>query len=410
MNSSVTNINKKPIYLDYAATTPCDNRVLEVMLPYFNDLYGNINSLHYYGAEALEALTDARQQIAKDINVNTDEIIFTSGATESSNIAILRTIERLKQCFFTAKTQHASIIAISDRLQFLKQPVKFLKVDNRGLLDINYLEEQLKENKGLVSVCLVNNETGTLQNIKPIVEICHKYNSLIHVDATQAYGKIHMDVRELDFDFMSASGHKIYGPKGIGILYCKKSNQKYIRVPRANPDIEFGIRAGTIPTPLCVGVSEASKISHLCIDEELNRISKLRQLFISKIKNNLEEIYINGSQTSNYPGIINVSFRGCEGESLMMESKRIAISSGSACTSNKLTISHVLDTMGIAPDIAQSSLRIAIGRNTTEEDINIAVEDLTNATLKLRSISAVWDMIKAGIDINKRFERGIYKH
>ena len=404
------NQRNKPIYLDYAATTPCDPRVLEVMLPYFNDVYGNINSLHYYGAEALEALTNARQQIANDINVSAEEIIFTSGATESSNIAILRTIEKLKQCFFTAKTQHASIISIADRLQALKYPVQYLKVNNEGLLDTNYLEEQLKINQGLVSVCLVNNETGVLQNIKPIVEVCHKYNSLIHVDATQEYGKIHCDIKALDIDFMSASGHKIYGPKGIGLLYCKRDKQKYIRVPRANPDIEFGIRAGTIPVPLCVGFAEASRLSHSCIDEELDRISKLRQLFIDKIKSNLEEIYVNGSQTSNYPGIINVSFRGCEGESLMMESKRIAISSGSACTSNKLTISHVLDAMGIAPDIAQSSLRIAIGRHTTEDDINIAVEDLTNATLKLRSISAVWDMIKAGIDINKRFERGIYKH
>lgn len=404
------NNSKEPIYLDYAATTPCDPRVLDAMLPYFCNIYGNINSLHYYGAMALEALTNARQSIAQDLNVNIDEIIFTSGATESSNIAILRTIERLKQRFFTAQTQHASIINISNRLQLLKQQVQFLKVNKEGLLDINYLEEQLKTNNGLVSVCLVNNETGVLQDIKRIVEICHKYNSLIHVDATQAYGKIHMDVKELGFDFMSASGHKIYGPKGIGILYCKKSNQKYIRVPRANPDIEFGIRAGTIPVPLCIGFAEASKLSHECIEEELERITKLRQLFISKIKNNLEEIYINGSETSNYPGIINVSFRGCEGESLMMESKRIAISSGSACTSNKLTISHVLDAMGISPDIAQSSLRIAIGRHTTEEHINIAVEDLTNATLKLRSISAVWDMIKVGIDINKRFERGIYKH
>ena len=400
----------KPIYLDYAATTPCDPEVLKVMLPYFSEEYGNINSLHYYGAEALEALSNARSQIAKDIKVNAEEMIFTSGATESSNVAILRTIERLNQCFFTAKTQHASIISIAERLQVLKRSVQYLKVNNEGILDINDLENKLKENKGLVSVCLVNNETGTLQDIKTITEVCHRNNCLIHVDATQAYGKIHLDIKDLDIDFMSASGHKIYGPKGIGILYCKKSNQKYIRVPRANPDIEFGIRAGTIPVPLCVGFAEASKISHSCIDEELERIGKLREIFISKIKNNLEEIYINGSQTSNYPGIINVSFRGCEGESLMMESKRIAISSGSACTSNKLTISHVLDAMGIAPDIAQSSLRIAIGRHTTEEDINVAVEDLTNATLKLRSISAVWDMIKAGIDINKRFERGIYRH
>ena len=256
-------MHNKPIYLDYAATTPCDKKVLDAMLPYFNNVYGNINSLHYYGAEALDALSNARQQIANDINVDANEIIFTSGATESSNIAILRTIEKLKQCFFTAKTQHASIISIADRLQVLKQQVQYLKVNHEGILDINDLEEKLQANKGLVSICLVNNETGTLQDVKTITEICHKYDCLIHVDATQAYGKIHLNIKDLDIDFMSASGHKIYGPKGIGILYCKRTNQKYIRVPRANPDIEFGIRAGTIPVPLCVGFAEASKLSHV---------------------------------------------------------------------------------------------------------------------------------------------------
>ena len=400
----------KPVYLDYAATTPCDPKVLQKMIPYFTEAYGNMNSLHYYGAEALEAVYDARTQISKDINSEFNEIIFTSGATESSSIAILRSIKRLKQDFFTAKSQHASIIGIVHELQSSNYNVHFLNINRSGILDLNYLEEQLKQYKGLVSVCLVNNETGTLQNIKPIVELCHKYGSLIHVDATQAYGKLHLDMKELDIDFMSASGHKIYGPKGIGILFCKKSNLKYIRIPRSNPDVEFGIRAGTIPVPLCIGFAEASKISHEYIDQELERILKLRQLFIDNIKSNLEEIYINGSETSNYPGITNISFRGCEGEALMMESSRIAISSGSACTSNKLTISHVLAAMGVPPDIAQSSLRITFGRYTTERDIRIAVEDLIKATLKLRSVSAIWDMIKSGIDVNKVFERGIYKH
>ena len=398
-----------PIYLDYAATTPCDRRVVDCMIPYFLEIYGNSNSFHIFGSQAAEGLFNARKQISSDIHAELKEIIFTGGASESNKIAILRTLERINGDFFTAKTQHTSVISLANSLHAHGTNICYLKVGHDGLLDLNFLENELQKFKGLVSVCWVNNETGTVQDIKTIARLCHEHGSLLHVDGTQAFGRIHIDVKDLDMDFMSASGHKIYGPKGIGILYCKSSAAKYIRIPRANPDVEFGIRAGTVPVPLCVGMGEASKIAHEYIDSELARLAKMRKEFINTMKNNLDEIYINGSETSNYPGIINMSFRGCEGEALMMESPRIAISSGSACTSNKLTISHVLGAMGIDPDIAQSSLRITMGRPTTSTDMKIAAEDLTSATKKLRAMSPIWDMIKAGIDINKTFKRGIFQ-
>ena len=400
---------ERPIYLDYAATTPCDAAVFAKMQPYFCEIFGNANSQHFFGSEALEAVHDARRQIAKNLNCDFGEVIFTSGATESSNIAILRTIKKLGCAFLTAKTQHASIIAIAQKLKAENVPVYDLKVDESGILDLDYLEEQVAAHSGLVSVCLVNNETGTLQDIAKIVEICHKHNALIHVDATQAFGKLPLDVQAFDIDFLSASGHKIYGPKGIGLLFCKKQNLKHIRVPRANLEVEFGVRAGTIPVPLCVGMAEASRISHSIMEPELRQMTKLRKLFIDTMRSNLDEIYINGSETQNYPGIVNISLRGCEGEALMMEASRIAVSSGSACTSNTLTISHVLAAMNVPPDIAQSSIRVTFGRHTTEEDVQIAIDDLTKATTKLRSMSAIWDMIKSGVDVNKVFERGIFK-
>jgi cysteine desulfurase len=308
------------------------------------------------------------------------------------------------KCFLTIKTEHKSILNIGLLLKQYGMNIKLLGVNNDGILDLNYLDENLNECSGLFSVCFVNNETGVLQDIKKISEICHKKNVLLHVDATQALGKIPIDVKDLDIDFMSASGHKIYGPKGIGILYSKKENMKYLRVPGANPEVEFGIRAGTVNVPLCVGMGKACSLAKSEMSESLKKITKLREMFIKGITSKLDEIYINGSEEHNYPGIINISFRGCEGEALMMEAHRISVSSGSACTSNKLTISHVLDAMNVPPDIAQSSLRITIGRMTSESDIEIAIEDLVNATNKLRDMSPVWDMIKSGIDVNSVFK------
>ena len=397
------------IYLDYAATTPCDPEVVAQMLPYFSEIFGNPNSLHRFGLDAKAALEKARNQVKDLINADFEEVVFTCGATESIRIAILRTLQsqflKDKKEFLTVKSEHKATLDVANKLQSNGINVKFIEIEKDGLLDLSKLENSISTDSALLSICFVNNETGVLQDIKKITEICHANGVLVHVDATQAVGKIPLDVKDLDIDFMSASGHKIYGPKGVGILYCKKANMKYLRVPRANHEVEFGIRSGTVPVPLCVGFGKAAELAALEMDSNLKHITNLRKLLLDGILSNLDEIYINGSEEHNYPGIVNISFRGCEGEALMMEAKRIAVSSGSACTSNKLTISHVLDAMKISPDIAQSSLRITIGKNTTESDIKIAIEDLVNATKKLRKMSPIWDMIKAGQDIDSLFKR-----
>lgn len=399
----------KPIYLDYAATTPCAKEVFDEMAPYFSEVFGNPNSLHQFGLDAKRALNTARAKIQKLINSEFDEIIFTSGATEAIKIALIRTMKSLanegRNVLVTLKTEHKATLDCANYLKAQGFDLSFIEVGKDGLISLSDLESNLPQNACLLSICLVNNETGVLQDVKRITEICHKKGVLVHVDATQAFGKIPIDVKDLDIDFMSASGHKVYGPKGIGLLFCKKANMTYLRVPRANHEVEFGIRAGTVPVALCVGFGKAAEIANSELDKNLKHISNLREILINGLFSQLDEIYLNGSPDSNYPGIVNISFRGCEGEALMMEANRIAISSGSACTSNKLTISHVLDAMGIPADIAQSSLRITIGKYTTEDDIKIAIEDLVNATKKLRKMSPIWDMIKLGADIDSIFKR-----
>jgi cysteine desulfurase len=272
------------------------------------------------------------------------------------------------------------------------------------LIDLDALGELIDETTALVTVCLVNNETGVIQDVKAISEICEAKGALLHLDATQAFGKVPIDVSTLGADFFSASGHKIYGPKGIGILFFKRRHSGLLAVSGANNEVEFGVRSGTVPVHLCVGLGKAAEMAGQEMQTTSERISRLRNKLEHRLKEELDEVYVNGSKESNYPGILNMSFRGAEGEALMMEAKRIAISSGSACTSNKLTISHVLDAMGISPDIAQSSLRISIGKYTTEEDIDIAAEDLIHATTKLRKISPVWDMIQEGVDLDSAFK------
>ena len=395
------------IYLDYAATTPCDAVVIQEMLPYYAEIFGNPNSLHKFGMDAKDALDIARNRIAQAINSNFDEIIFTSGATESTNIAAIRTMKHLlkagKNRFLTLPTEHKATLTVANFLKTNGFDVEFLDVNREGILELETLKNALNEQIGMLSICHINNETGTMQDIGNIINICHEHNVLVHIDATQSLGKTKINVRALDIDFLSASGHKVYAPKGIGILFCKKANMKYLRVPKANSEVEFGIRAGTVPVALCVGMGKAVEIADKDIEKNWQHAVELRKIFIDGVKSQLDEIYINGSEKSNYPGIINMSFRGCEGEALMMEAKHIAVSSGSACTSNVLSISHVLDAMQVPADIAQSSLRITIGKETTEADIEIAVEDLVNATKKLRNMSPVWDMIKAGVDIDSVF-------
>lgn len=391
-----------PIYLDYAATTPCDPAALQVMSKYFTEIFGNPNSLHVYGQEAANALSAAREDLCKILNAENDEVIFTSGSTESNNIVIKRICEQYKdKGVVTLKTEHKSVI---EACKLVNKHI-FLDVNPDGLLDASLLLNTLNDNEDicLVTICYVNNETGVLQNIKEISQICHNKNVLLHIDATQGFCKLPIDVKDLNIDFLSASGHKIYGPKGIGILYFNKKHLRILREKNANRDVEFGIRAGTVAVPLCMGLAAAAKLLSQNIEKNLEHVRNLRKMLIDGIRKECDEIHINGSEESNYPGIVNIGFRGCEGEALMMEANRICVSSGSACTSNTLSISHVLDAMGIITDIAQSSLRISIGKDTSESDINIAIEDLVNATKKLRDISPLWEMIKNGLDIDGVF-------
>jgi cysteine desulfurase len=399
-----------PIYLDYAATTPCSDKVLEAMIPYFTEYYGNPNSLHSFGFDALKALNVARNGVAGLIGADPEEIVFTSGSTESSRIAIERTSLSGRKKFITTKSEHKSILDCADTIKSRGIDVSYLKIKSDGLVDFEHLDGLLDESVGLLSICMVNNETGVLQDIKRITSLCHAKGVLLHTDATQAFGKVPIDVRDLDIDFLSASAHKIYGPKGIGILFFKKANTRLLRVPMANHEVEFGLRSGTVPVALCVGMGKAAEIAKSEMSSDFGRIAGLRAILVENLSNALDEIYINGSAESNYPGIVNISFRGCEGEALMMECKRIAVSSGSACTSNKLSISHVLKSMSIPADIAQSSIRISIGKSTSESDILIAIEDLIAATTKLRQMSPIWDMIKAGIDIGSIFEGKHYDY
>jgi cysteine desulfurase len=397
------------VYLDYAATTPCDPRVLEEMLPYFTNEFGNPNSLHKFGQRALSALNTSRTHVCELLNADFEEVVFTSGATESTWITITRTMQFLttkkKTRLLTLKTEHKATLDCANHVKSTGISVDFLDVQNDGTLNLQHLENSITDDTGLFSICFVNNETGVLQDIEGIIKICHSKGVLVHVDATQAFGKIPIDVKSIDVDFLSASGHKVYGPKGIGVLFCRRKNLNFIKIPRANYDVEFGIRAGTIPVPLCVAFGKAAQIAKKEMLYDLKNIKQLRKKFIDCITSQLKEIYINGSLISNYPGIINISFRGCEGEALMMEANKLAISSGSACTSNRLSISHVLSAMCVPADIAQSSLRISIGKMTSHEEIDIAIDSLIKATEKLRQMSPVWDMIETGIDVNEIFQR-----
>jgi cysteine desulfurase len=392
------------VYLDYQATTPCDRRVLEAMLPFFCEEFGNPHSKnHSFGWEAEEAIDIARANIAKIINADPSCIIFTSGATESNNLAIKGIAYFYypkKNHIITAKTEHKCVL---DSCRFLETQgfeVTYLPVQKDGLIDLDLLKSSIQSNTSLVSIMTVNNEIGVIQDISAIGKICREAGVFFHSDAAQAVGKIKIDVKDSNIDLLSISGHKIYGPKGIGALYVAKSPSRV----RLRPMIhgggqERGMRSGTLPTALCVGLGEACKI---CISEmpsEQSRITRLRDLFWSKITEKLDKVYINGHETKRIPGNLNVSFACVEGESLMGKMPSICVASGSACTSSSLEPSYVLKALGVEEELAHTSLRIGIGRWTTEQEIEIAADKIINSVEYLRSISPLWDMELEGIDL-----------
>ncbi len=399
----MNNINN--IYLDYQATTPVDKRVIDKMLPYFGEIYGNPHSRnHSFGWQAEQAVEVARENVANIIGANPKEIIFTSGATESNNLAIKGLADFYgdkKNHIITCVTEHKCVLESCRLLSERGFEVTYLKVNKDGLIDLKDLESKINEKTLLVSIMGVHNEIGVIQPLKEIGDICRKNSVFFHTDCAQAIGKIKINVDEMNIDLLSISGHKIYAPKGVGALYVRRKPRVRISAMMSGGGQERGMRSGTLSPALCVGLGEACKICADEIDEESKRITKLKNILLEGIQGECDDIFINGSETDRVPGNINLSFAYVEGESLMMGIKNLAVSSGSACTSASLEPSYVLKALGVSEELAHTSLRIGIGRYTSEKDIRDAVKVIVNEVKRLRSLSPLWEMAQEGVDISK---------
>ncbi|MDI1287634.1 MAG: IscS subfamily cysteine desulfurase [Reyranella sp.] len=395
--------NDQPIYLDYQATTPMDPRVLEAMMPYFTYKFGNPGSRsHSYGWEAEEGVEKARGQVAKLIGADEKEVIFTSGATESNNLAIKGVAEFYKDRrnhIVTTVTEHKCVLDTCRHLEQQGFDVTYLPVQQNGLVDLEVLRAAVTDKTVLVSIMAVNNEIGVIQPLAEIGKICREKGAFFHTDAAQAAGKIALDVEAMHIDLMSISGHKIYGPKGIGALYVRRKPRVRLVAMIVGGGQERGFRSGTLPTPLCVGLGEAAEICLKEMDGEAKRLTKLRDRMLKGLNAKLPEIYVNGDLDQRIPGNLNISFAHVEGESLMMGIKGLSVSSGSACTSASLEPSYVLRALGVEEEMAHTSLRIGLGRFTTEHEVDTAVEELAHHVTKLREMSPLWEMSQEGIDI-----------
>jgi cysteine desulfurase len=393
------------IYLDYQATTPVDKRVIDKMLPYFGEIYGNPHSRnHSFGWEAEQAVEVARENVANIIGANPKEIIFTSGATESNNLAIKGLADFYgdkKNHIITCVTEHKCVLESCRLLSERGFEVTYLQVNKDGLIDLKDLESKINEKTLLVSIMGVHNEIGVIQPLKEIGDICRKNSVFFHTDCAQAIGKIKINVDEMNIDLLSISGHKIYAPKGVGALYVRRKPRVRISAMMSGGGQERGMRSGTLSPALCVGLGEACKICADEIDEESKRITKLKNILLEGIQGECDDIFINGSETDRVPGNINLSFAYVEGESLMMGIKNLAVSSGSACTSASLEPSYVLKALGVSEELAHTSLRIGIGRYTSEKDVRDAVKVIVNEVKRLRSLSPLWEMAQEGVDISK---------
>ncbi|HPA22576.1 MAG TPA: IscS subfamily cysteine desulfurase [Ferruginibacter sp.] len=396
---------KLPIYLDNNATTPMDPRVLEAMTPYFLEHFGNAASRnHPFGWEAEEAIDYARGQVSKLIGADPKEIIFTSGATEADNLAIKGVFEMYASKgnhIITATTEHKAVLDTCKHIEKLGGEVTYLPVNAEGLIDLKELEAAIKPTTILVAIMYANNEIGTIQPVKEISAIAKKKGVLFFTDATQAVGKIPVDVIKDGIDIMSFSAHKMYGPKGVGALYVRRKNPRVkVTAQIDGGGHERGMRSGTLNVPGIVGFGKACELCQLEMEEETKRIIKLRDKLETELMK-LEEAYVNGSREHRLPHVANISFKYVEGEGLMMGfNKNIALSSGSACTSASLEPSYVLKALGLGDDLAHSSLRFGLGRFTTEDQIDYTVKAISETVLKLREMSPLWEMYKDGIDLN----------
>src|SRR5262245_10307142 len=394
---------KTPIYLDYQATTPTDPRVVEAMLPYFTTHFGNPHSRnHSYGWEAEKAVERARAQVASIIGADEKEIIFTSGATESNNLAlkgVAHFYKGKKNHVITVVTEHKCVLDSCRHLELEGFEVTYLPVKQNGLIDLEQLKAAIRPDTCIVSVMAVNNEIGVIQPLAEIGKICRERKVYFHTDAAQAVGKIPLDVEAMNIDLMSISGHKIYGPKGIGALYVRRKPRVRLVPLIVGGGQERGFRSGTLPTPLCVGLGEAAEIAMKEMDGEGKRLKKLQARLLKGLQDKLPEIYVNGDLEQRIPGNLNISFAYVEGESLMMGIKGLSVSSGSACTSASLEPSYVLRALGVDEELAHTSLRIGLGRFTTEQEVDTAVEELVQHVNKLREMSPLWEMAQEGIDL-----------
>ena len=394
---------KTPIYLDYAATTPVDKRVAEKMIPYLTETFGNpASNSHAFGWTAEEAVEKARADIAALINADPKEIIFTSGATESDNLAIKGAANFYKtkgKHLITVKTEHKAVLDTMRELERQGFEVTYLGVQENGLIDLEELKAAIRDDTILISVMWVNNEIGVVQDIPAIGEICRERKIIFHVDAAQACGKVPVDVEAAKIDLLSMSGHKVYGPKGIGALYVRRKPRVRLEAQMHGGGHERGFRSGTLPTHQIVGMGEAFRIAKEELEQDMAHYRKLRDIFLKGIEG-IEEVYINGDLEHRAPNNLNVSFNFVEGESLIMAVKELAVSSGSACTSASLEPSYVLRALGRNDDLAHSSLRITFGRMTTEEEVQFAAELIKSKIGKLRELSPLWEMFKDGIDLN----------
>lgn len=400
-------MDNRLIYLDNNATTPCDPRVVDAMLPWFYENPGNAASRnHPFGWKAEEAVDYAREQIANLLEVDPKEIIFTSGATEGDNLAIKGVFEmyaRKGNHIITLKTEHKAVLDTCDKLEKHGADITYLDVNAEGLVDLNALEAAIKPSTILVSIMWANNETGVIQPMKEIGEICAKHGVLFFSDATQAVGKITTHPKELGIHIMAFTSHKMYGPKGVGAIFV---NRKQPRVKVTSQmdggGHERGMRSGTLNVPGIVGFGKAAEIAKNEMHQDAERLSKLRDRLEQTLEARLEEVYVNGSREHRMPHVANISFKHVEGEGLMMTfNQNIALSSGSACTSASLEPSYVLVALGLGDDLAHSSLRFSLGRFTTDEDIDFTIEAIAKGVNHMRDLSPIWEMYKEGVDLDK---------
>jgi cysteine desulfurase len=397
---------KFPIYMDYQATTPMDPRVLEAMNPYFGDKFGNAASRnHSFGWEAEKAVDDAREKLAAVIGADPREIIFTSGATESDNMALKGVAEMYKKKgnhVITSGIEHKAIIDSAKRLETWGFDVTYIEPPEDGITTAEMVENAMRDDTILVSIMAANNEVGVLNPIAEIGALCRGRGVLFHTDATQGFGKIPIDVDAMNIDLLSATAHKIYGPKGVGMIYVRR------RKPRVRLSAiidggghERGMRSGTLNVSGIVGFGKAAELCMEEMEEENIRLTNLRDKFKSIMFESLEEVYVNGHETKRLSGNLNLSFPYVEGESLIMGLSDVAVSSGSACTSASLEPSYVLKAMGRGDELAHSSIRFGFGRFSTEEEMEYVAEKTTDIVNRLREMSPLYEMVKEGVDLSK---------